>query len=82
MKKIFMDANGWIALNNKRDHFHKAAMKLNRKLLKENHHYITTKFVLDETYTGLLKKVGGFAALDFGEKIRKSNITTIIHITE
>ena len=77
-----MDANGWIALNNKRDHFHRTAMKLNRKLLKEKHHYITTNFVLDETYTGLLKKVGHFAAVDFGEKIRKSNITTIIHITE
>lgn len=47
MKKIFMDANGWVALNKKRDQFHKAALKLNRKLLKEKHHYITTNFVLD-----------------------------------
>ena len=65
-----MDANGWVALNNKRDQLHRAAMKLNRKLLKEKHHYITTNFVLDETYTGLLTKVGHFAAVDFGEKIR------------
>jgi hypothetical protein len=37
--------------------------------------------VLDETYTGLLMKVGHFAALDFGERIHNSKVTTIIHIT-
>ena len=82
MKKIFIDANAWIALNNKRDQFHNKALRLNKKLLKERCYYITTNFVLDETYTGLLMKVGHFAALDFGERIRNSKITTIIHVTE
>ena len=67
-----------IALNNKRDKFHNNALILNKTLLKERCHYITTNFVLDETYTGLLMKVGHFAALDFGERIRNSKITTII----
>ena len=82
MKRIFMDANGWIALNNNRDQFHQEAQKLNRKLLKQSYQYLTTNFILDETYTGLLMKVGHFAAVDFGEKIRKSKVTTIIHITD
>ncbi len=82
MKKIFIDANAWIALNNKRDQFHNKALRLNKKLLKERCYYITTNFVLDETYTGLLMKVGHFAALDFGERIRNSKITTIIHVAE
>jgi predicted nucleic acid-binding protein len=43
---------------------------------------IIDNYVLDETYTGLLTKVGHFAAVDFGEKIRTSKITTIIHITK
>ncbi len=82
MQRIFMDANGWIALNNSRDQFHQEAETLNRKLLKQRYQYITTNFVLDETYTGLLMKVGHFAAVDFGERIRKSKVTTIIHISD
>lgn len=82
MRKIFMDTNGWIALNNKSDQFHNAASKLNKRLLNNRNLYVTTNFVLDETYTGLLTKVGHFAAVDFGERIRKSTITKIIHISE
>lgn len=43
---------------------------------------MTTNFVLDETFTGLLTKVGHFAAVDFGEKIRSSKTVRMIHITE
>lgn len=82
MRKIFMDTNGWIALNNKHDQFHNAASKLNKRLLNNRNLYVTTNFILDETYTGLLTKVGHFAAVDFGERIRKSIITKIIHISE
>lgn len=81
MKNVFMDANGWIALNNKRDQLHQLAVKTNRRLLKDGYRYITTNFVLDETYTGLLTKVGHFAAVDFGERIRCSQIVSIIHIS-
>ncbi|MBC8181224.1 type II toxin-antitoxin system VapC family toxin [candidate division KSB1 bacterium] len=82
MEKIFVDANAWIALSSKRDQFHDSAVKLNKKLLKEKYQYVTSNFVLDETYTGLVMKVGHFAAVDFGERIRDSKITTIIHIAE
>lgn len=82
MKPIFMGANGWIALNSKRDQLHDAAVRLNKKLLQDGHHYLTTNFVLDETYTGLLTKVGHFAAVDFGEKIRASHSVQIIHVSE
>lgn len=43
---------------------------------------MTTNFVLDETYTGLLTRVGHFAAVDFGERIRSTRIMHIVHITE
>lgn len=82
MKPTFMDANGWIALNSKRDQLHNAAVRLNKELLQGGHHYVTTNFVLDETYTGLLTKVGHFAAVDFGEKIRASRTALVIHVSE
>ncbi|MCH8289989.1 PIN domain-containing protein [Candidatus Poribacteria bacterium] len=82
MERVFADANGWIALNSKRDQLHDIAVRVNRDLLSRGHRYTTTNFVLDESYTGLLTKVGHFAAVDFGEKIRLSKIVEIIHITE
>lgn len=82
MKQIFADTNGWIALNSKRDQGYDAAVKINKALLQKGHRYVTTNFVLDETYTGLLTKVGHFAAVDFGEKIRATRTVQLIHITE
>lgn len=82
MKPVFADANGWIALNSKRDQGHDIAVNINKGLLQEGHRYVTTNFVLDETYTGLLTKVGHFSAADFGEKIRATQTVQIIHVTE
>lgn len=82
MKQIFADANGWIALNSKRDQLHHTTAEINKELLQSGHRYVTTNFVLDETYTGLLTKVGHFAAVNFGERIRGARTVHIIHITE
>ncbi|MEK7728385.1 MAG: PIN domain-containing protein [candidate division KSB1 bacterium] len=81
MKKVFADANGWIALNSKRDQFNGLAIKKNKELLQGGRRYLTTNFVLDEVYTGLLTRVGHFAAVDFGEKIRNAQTVQVIHIT-
>jgi len=70
MKQIFMDANGWIALNSRRDQLNSMAVNRNRELLLEGNLHVTTNFVLDEIHTGLLTKVGHSAAVDFGQKIR------------
>lgn len=82
MKQIFADANGWIALNNRRDKLHSISVKTNKELLQNGYRYVTTNFVLDETYTVLLTKVGHFASVDFGERIRKSQAVQLIQITE
>lgn len=82
MKRIFADTNGWIALNSKRDQLHDVAVKVNRELLAAGYRYVTTNFVLDETYTGLLLKVQHLAAVDFGERIRNSRMVQIIHLIE
>lgn len=81
MREIFIDSSAWIAINNKKDQFHNKAIKINRELLQNRCHYITTNFVLDETYTALLTKVSCFAAVDFGEKVINSRAISIIHIT-
>jgi predicted nucleic acid-binding protein len=82
MNRIFADANAWIALNSKRDQWHETALKINKESLQNGHRYVTTNFVLDETYTVLMMKVGHYAAVDFGERIRATRTTQVIHITE
>jgi predicted nucleic acid-binding protein len=81
MKQFFMDTSGWIALNSKRDQLYSKAVELNKKLLKSGYAYVTTNFVLDETYTGLMTKVGHYVSVDFGEKIRLSKLVSVIHIS-
>lgn len=82
MRGIFVDTNAWIALNSKRDQFHAMAIGLNRGLLQNGYRYVTTNYVLDETYTGLLVKVGHFAAVDVGNKVRASKLINVVHISE
>jgi hypothetical protein len=82
MREVFVDTSAWIALSNKRDRLHDIAVKINKKLLQSDGRYVTTNFILDETYTGLLTKVGHSAAVDFGERIRNTQVIQIVHITE
>jgi predicted nucleic acid-binding protein len=82
VKRVFVDANGWVALYNRRDRLYQVAINLHKRLLNSNRRYVTTNFVLDETYTALLTRVGHFAAVEFGEQIRKTKAAQIIQITE
>lgn len=51
MKKLFIDTGAWIALNNKKDVYHKDAVYANKNFLDNNYFYVTSDYVLDETYT-------------------------------
>ena len=82
MNLIFADTQGWIALSNKRDQFHQQALRINRRLISQHRRFLTTNFVLDETYTLLLRRIGHYGAITFGEMIRNTPSVEIIHITE
>jgi len=80
VKNIFADTNARIALNYHRDQWHQKAVTLHQSLLKQGYRYITTKFVLDETFTGLLQKVSHDRITEFGDRIRNSRVVDVIHI--
>jgi predicted nucleic acid-binding protein len=85
MKKIFVDTGAWVALNNKRDKFHNDAVNANKMLLKAGYFYITSDYVLDETYTMLRYDVGYKKSVGFGYDINflsKEQKISVIHITE
>jgi len=78
---IFVDAHGWIALKHRGDHFFADAQKLNQTLLLAKAIFVTTNFVLDEAYTVLRARAGHHVAVEFGEEIRVSQVTSIVHIS-
>lgn len=71
MREIFIDTWAWCALANKRDSGHVAAERANRDLVNEGYVYITSNFVLDESYTLIRSRVGYKVAVEFGKKIKK-----------
>ena len=82
MKRIFVDTNAWVAINFKNDQAHQRAVETHQMLLKDGFSYVTTNFVLDETYTLLSIRAGRKASIQFGERIRKSNLIEIIYLSK
>lgn len=85
MPEIFIDTWAWCALINKRDSGHKAAQRANKDLVNQGYLYITSNFILDESYTLIRSRVGYKAAVEFGEKIKKLvelGMVKIIRITK
>lgn len=79
MKRVFVDTGAWYALADNRDPDHADAVSF----LKQNTLPLaTTNFVLDETVTLLRVRLGWKAACDFGEKIWKSNLLSLIRVKE
>ncbi len=84
MKKILVDTWGWCALANKKDAFHEIASKIDEILIGEGYRYITTNFILCETYTLIRNNATHKIAVEFGEGIeisKKAGLIEIIHIT-
>lgn len=85
MKKLFIDTGAWVALNNKKDKHHKNAVKDNRDFLDSGYFYLTSDYILDETYTLLRFDVGHKKAVEFGYEIKdlqKKVKINIFHINQ
>lgn len=82
MKEVFVDTVGWVALKDSSDNLHANAHLLNKELLASGTRYITSNFVLDESYTLLLSRTSHGVAVQFGEEIRASRMVTVVHVSE
>jgi len=70
IKKVFVDTGAFLALANPADRHHDAAVRCFGVLKASGTLFITTNFVLDETYTRLQRKAGLRVAITVGERIR------------
>lgn len=70
MRFVFVDANAWISLVDDTEHLHKETLILNSELQDAGVFYITTNFVLDETYTFFTTQYRHDIAIKLGEYIK------------
>jgi len=85
MKRLFIDTGAWLALNNKRDKYHLEAVKANKDFLDKGYFYVSSEYVLDETYTLLRYDVGHKRAVEFGAEIKllqEIGDIRIVHINQ
>ena len=82
MQFLFVDTQGWVALSNKRDSFHQKALTVKKTSIKQGKKFITSNYVLDETYTLILLRIGHKEAIKFGEIVHRSPIIQVVHVTE
>jgi len=71
---IFIDSGPFRAANDNLDQHHKKAMEGFSKLDSGQYKLVTTDYVIDETYTGLLGRPGYHAAMNFDRALRQSRI--------
>ncbi|MCG3157652.1 MAG: 23S rRNA-specific endonuclease VapC20 [bacterium] len=83
---IFVDTGAWVALEDKRDSHHIAALKLKLKyeLVAAKTRLITTNYILDETYTLMLLNTGYARTVSFKhalDRLIRQNVIVVLHIT-
>ncbi len=78
--RVFVDTGAWIALTDKTDDYHKAALKIHAYLEENNAWLITSDYIIDETITWLRYKAGHKAAVKFWSRVNNSRVTEIIDV--
>ncbi len=78
-RKVFVDATAWIALNDRGDQYHQAAVAIYHRLLQERRFLVTTNLVVAEAQI-IIRRKGGFdPAIRFLESIRQTHRLQMIY---
>ena len=72
MRHLFVDTSAYFALADRRDENHEAAVHLIHQLIKEPTQFLTTNYIVAETHTLLLNRIGYTTALRVIEELYKS----------
>lgn len=81
MRQIFVDTSAYFALTDRRDGNHEAAVRIIQQLILERAGLLTTNYVIAETHTLLLNRIGYKTALQVIEELYKSQ-TRIYRVRE
>jgi len=78
---IFLDTSAFLAIENKKDTHHQEAVVFRDSSLKAGKAFITTDYILDESYTLIRFRAGHHIAVQFGEALRGSQLLWVEHIS-
>ena len=84
MKKIFIDTSAWDAIEDSGDVNHEAAM-IFKDEIANRYELITSNYILDETYTLLLRNIGYARTVAFHrqlEMLKKAGVLQVIQLSE
>ena len=80
---LFVDSSAWIAILAAGDNLHSSARKLWRASLERRRRFLTSDYVLDETYTFLRRRRNGMSlAIAFHDLVISSQIIEIAEIDQ
>ena len=71
MRRVFFDTSAYIALTDASDQFHREAVELVEMLICARLPRVTLNYVLAETYTRTMRKLGHRAAVRLGERLQQ-----------
>jgi uncharacterized protein len=81
-RSLFVDTSGWYALTDMRDHGHSTAARRFRRATGGRRRVVTTNYVVSESYTLIMGRLGPRTAQAFLGRIRSSLILQRVHVVE
>ena len=81
MRQLFVDTSAYFALTDRRDENHEAAVRIIHQLIGERTELLTTNYIVAETHTLLLNRIGYKTTLQVIEELYKSQ-TRIYRVRE
>jgi len=78
---VFVDTSAFLAFKNRRDALHTEALAVKTRLLDAGKSFLTSDYVLDESYTIIRLRAGHRIAVEFGEELRASRLVRVEYLT-
>jgi len=78
---IFIDTSAFLAIENREDSYHESALEFRDACLRSKRVFLTSDYILDESYTIIRLRAGHDIAVQFGEALRLSRFIRIEHVT-
>lgn len=82
MRRVFVDTSAFVALRNRAEAEHRRARQTLEELVAQRVPLFTSNYVVAETYTALLMRVGRDEAITWGRRIRLSRAVERVRVDD
>jgi uncharacterized protein len=82
VRRVFVDTGAFVALRNRAEQEHAAARRTLTSLVCERVPLFTSNYVVAETYTALLIRVGRDEAIEWGRRFRAGDAIELTRVGE